>query len=211
LRVHNKPDERLVSLERGRAFFEVAKDPTRPFIVVAGGHRVRALGTKFGVRVGPKDFEVTLVEGRVKVETPSLFRSTATTAQLRPGQRFEIGKDKPELTQVDVQTATSWLDGRLTFSRDTLADCVAEMNRYSDKKIVFVGGKAPERRIVGVFRAGDVDSFAKALAMNGIARVTGETEDRIELMANQNKSGGASVPFESEGVLLNRGAALPQK
>ena len=183
LRVHDKPGERLVSLERGRAFFKVAHDPSRPFIVQAGGHRVRAVGTEFDVRVGPRDFEVTLIEGRVKVETPSLFRATATTAQLVPGQRLEIDGARPQLMQVDLKTETTWHDGRLTFTRDSLADAVAEMNRYSDKKIVFADG-VPDKSIIGVFRAGDVDSFAKALTMNGIAQIKSETENSIELAAN---------------------------
>jgi len=184
LRVHNKPGERLVSLERGRAYFKVAKDPTRPFIVAAGGHRVRAVGTEFDVRVGPRQFEVTLIEGKVKVETPSLLRPTATTAQLTPGQRLDIAGNRPQLSQVDVRSETTWHEGRLTFSRDSLAAAVAEMNRYSDKKIVFRGGETPDRSIVGVFRAGDVDSFARALSMNGIADITAVTENRIELTAN---------------------------
>jgi transmembrane sensor len=182
LRVHDKPGERLVSLERGRAFFKVAHDPSRPFIVQAGGHRVRAIGTEFDVRVGPRQFEVTLIQGRVKVETPSLFRATATTAQLVPGQRLEIDGSRPELMRVDLKSETTWHEGRLTFTRDTLADAVAEMNRYSDKKIVFDGG-VPEKSIIGVFRAGDVDSFAKALTMNGIAQVKSESENTIELVS----------------------------
>jgi transmembrane sensor len=183
LRVHDRPGERLVTLDRGRAFFRVAKDPTRPFIVEARGHRVRALGTAFDVRVGPKQFEVTLIEGRVKVETRSLFRPVATTAQLAPGQRLEIEDSQPQLVKVDLKSETTWHNGRLSFTRDPLVEAVAEMNRYSDKKIVFVDG-APDRAIVGVFRAGDVDSFAEALTMKGIARVVAETDETIQLSAN---------------------------
>jgi transmembrane sensor len=185
LRVHDKPGERLVSLERGRAFFRVAKDPSRPFIVAAGGHRVRAIGTAFDVRVGKGRFEVTLIEGRVKVETPSLFRKTASTAQLTPGQRLAIAQDAPQLTQIDLRTETSWHEGRLTFVRDPLVEAVAEMNRYSDKKIVFRGGRTPDKSIIGVFRAGDVESFAKAVTMNGLATVTADTDDYIELSASE--------------------------
>ncbi|HEX6861005.1 MAG TPA: FecR domain-containing protein [Caulobacteraceae bacterium] len=183
MRVHDKPGERLVTLEKGRAFFRVAKDPTRPFIVQSGSHRVRAIGTAFDVRVAPKAFEVTLIEGRVKVETRSLLRPAATTAQLSPGQRLEIEGARPELVKVDLKAETTWHDGRLTFARDQLTDAVAEMNRYSEKKIVFVGAP-PQQQIVGVFRAGDVDSFARALTMKGFARVVAESEDRIELSTN---------------------------
>lgn len=184
LRVHDRPNERLVTLDRGRAFFQVAKDPTRPFIVEAKGHRVRAVGTAFDVRIGgPRDVEVTLIEGKVKVETRSLLRPVASSAQLLPGQRLEIEGARPQLVKVDLKAETTWHTGRLTFTRDRLVDAVAEMNRYSEKKIVFVDG-APDRAIVGVFRAGDVDSFAQALTMNGIAREVARSDDAIELSAN---------------------------
>ncbi|HYG25945.1 MAG TPA: FecR domain-containing protein [Caulobacteraceae bacterium] len=184
LRVLDSQDERLVSLEKGRAFFKVAKDHRRPFVVLAAGHRVRALGTAFDVQVGPGKFEVTLVEGRVKVETPSPRRADAVTAELRPGQRLAVVEDAPKLVQVDLRTETSWHDGRLTFVRDPLSEAVAEMNRYSDKKIVFRDGEIPDKSIIGVFRAGDVDRFAKAVEMDGLASISAETEDFIELSAN---------------------------
>ena len=62
---------------------------------------------------------------------------------------------------------------------------VEEMNRYSDRKIVFRDGRIPEKSIIGVFRAGDVERFAKAIEMDGFARVTAETDDFIELSAVQ--------------------------
>ena len=190
LRVHDKPGERLVTLKRGRAFFRVAKDPNRPFIVAAGGHRVRAIGTAFDVWVAPDRFEVTLIEGKVKVETPSLFRLTASSARLQAGQRLAIADSAPQLTRVDLRTETTWHQGRLTFARDTLADAVAEMNRYSDKKIVFRDGRAPDKSIVGVFRAGDVDSLARAISMDGIAQITAQTDEYIELSVMEKNAAG---------------------
>lgn len=184
LRVLDSADERLVSLDKGRAFFKVAKDHRRPFVVLADGHRIRALGTAFDVQVGPDKFQVTLVEGRVKVETPSPKRPDAVTAELRPGQRLAVIEDAPKLVQVDLRTETSWHTGRLTFVRDPLSEAVEEMNRYSDKKIVFRDGKIPDKSIIGVFRAGDVDRFARAVEMDGLATVSAETDDFIELSAN---------------------------
>jgi transmembrane sensor len=184
LRMHHTSGERRVSLEQGRAFFRVAKDPSRPFIVAAGDHLVRAIGTAFDVRVDADHFEVTLVEGRVKVETPSAKREQPVAAELRPGQRLAVIESAPQLSKVDLRTETSWHVGRLTFVRDPISDAVEEMNRYSEKKIFFQGGQAPDKSIIGVFRAGDVDSFAKAVQMEGLATVTAETEDFIELRAN---------------------------
>lgn len=72
-RVRLQYDERLrkVVLARGEAFFHVAKQPSRPFIVIAGNRKVIALGTSFLIRCedpGRSAFAVTLVEGRVAVE-----------------------------------------------------------------------------------------------------------------------------------------------
>jgi len=184
LRVHHTEGERRVSLDRGRAFFRVAKDPSRPFIVAADGHLVRAIGTAFDVRVDRGQFEVTLVEGRVKVLTPSPKRSQPASKDLRPGQRLAIAGSAPQVVKVDLRTETSWHVGRLTFVRDPITDAIAEMNRYSDKKIVFRSEGVPEKSIVGVFQAGDVESFAKAVQMEGLATITDETEDFIELSAN---------------------------
>ena len=62
------PDKRMVYLDKGQAFFRVAKDPRHPFVVTAGGRTVTALGTAFEVRVDEGAFKVVLVEGRVRVE-----------------------------------------------------------------------------------------------------------------------------------------------
>jgi transmembrane sensor len=183
LKLHSSARERLVSLERGRAFFRVAKDPSRPFIVLAAGHRVRAIGTAFDVSVNAGKFEVTLVEGRVKVETPAPNRPVAQTAELQPGQRLAIIGDAPQLHQVDLRTETSWHEGRLSFMRDPISEAVEEMNRYSDRKIVFSEGRVPDKSIIGVFKAGDVERFARAVEMDGFASVTAETDDYIELTA----------------------------
>lgn len=59
---------RNVTLARGQALFEVAENPDRPFVVAAGGRTVTALGTAFDVRLSDKRLEVTLIEGRVRVE-----------------------------------------------------------------------------------------------------------------------------------------------
>jgi transmembrane sensor len=59
---------RSVILARGQALFEVAHDKTRPFEVRAGGRKITALGTAFDVRLSKARLEVTLIEGRVKVE-----------------------------------------------------------------------------------------------------------------------------------------------
>jgi len=60
-------DKRTVRLLRGEAFFEVAHNKERPFVVIAGENEVTAVGTAFEVRYEPDHIDVTLVEGKVNV------------------------------------------------------------------------------------------------------------------------------------------------
>jgi transmembrane sensor len=175
---------RTLALTRGRAFFKVAKDATRPFLVHAGDKTVRALGTSFGVRLDKGEVIVTLVEGRVRVEEPRTFLKPGHSAEMTAGAELVAGPDDDwSVDRVDTTRATSWLDGRLTFMRDPLADAVEEMNRYSERKLVFTDGRAPDQQIVGVFKMGDVESFAQAVELNGFARIVSNTPERIELTA----------------------------
>lgn len=184
VRVLAMASTRSLALIRGRAFFKVAKDPTRPFLVQAGDKTVRALGTAFGVRMDRGAVTVTLVEGKVRVEEPRAFLKPGHSAEMTAGAELvALPDDAWKIDRVDTVRETSWLDGRLTFMRDPLADAVEEMNRYSERKLVFTGGRVPDQRIVGVFRAGDVDSFAQAAELNGFARIVETTPNRIELTA----------------------------
>jgi transmembrane sensor len=76
VRIAYNNSERRVELERGEAYFEVAHNPARPFIVTAGNHQVTALGTVFVVRYEAAQTAVTLLEGKVAVlplpDSPSL-------------------------------------------------------------------------------------------------------------------------------------------
>ena len=185
IRLRETPTRRLVDLDRGRAFFRVAKDPSRPFIVAVTGKTVQATGTAFDVRVDPDGVAVTLVEGRVRVEQPPAVGRPRQRADMAAGSRL-IARDTKDwtITRVDLRKEMSWLEGRLTFFHDPLSKAVSEINRYSEKKVVFRDGQIPDANIVGVFRAGDVESFAKAVQMNRMARITASTEDRIEMTAN---------------------------
>jgi len=71
VRVELSPKERHIRLDEGEAFFEVAHDPARPFIVQVGSKRVIAVGTKFSVRRQGNDLRVIVTEGKLRAETGS--------------------------------------------------------------------------------------------------------------------------------------------
>lgn len=180
LKVHYSAQMRAVELEQGEAFFDVAKRADRPFVVMASGKRITALGTSFVVRRDSDAVAVTLLDGKVAVSgegaeaqvvqpnaraVGSLENTSAHGIVMSPGQRmiFENHKspatDRPRLEQL-----TAWQRGQIVLDRTSLADAVAEMNRYSVKQLVIDSEQARNMRVTGVFRAGDSEDFARAVA-----------------------------------------------
>lgn len=151
--------ERRLVLQRGEAFFEVAHDAARPFIVVAGDTEVRALGTKFDVRRFGDATQVTLAEGRVEVARPGRRESWT----LAPNQKITLNGAPPAPQAADAAAATSWTTGRLRFQGTPLADAVAEVNRYTHAKITLDAGSVGAERVSGVFDTGDTKAFVSAV------------------------------------------------
>lgn len=164
VRVRFTAGERRIDLLRGQALFEVAHNAQRPFIVAAGDTRVRATGTRFQVRKIDGDVRVTLTQGSVEVVDTD---TRSKTWRLRPGQALAL---KPTTiatatpSPVDIQTATSWTSGKLTFQGVPLSEAVVELNRYSQDKIVLGEGAPQATRITGVFVAGEKDDFIAAVS-----------------------------------------------
>lgn len=162
VRVKLGDDRRRIELVSGRAFFDVAPDPARPFIVEAGSASVRALGTRFSVNLGRDGAEVALVEGKVRVDRHG--EGGQATWTLTPGEQIQTGEARPQVRRVDTGAATSWTRGQLTFRRQTLAEAVAEVNRYSERQVRLDDTVLAQRQISGVFDAGDTDAFVAAVS-----------------------------------------------
>ena len=183
LRTRESGRERRMYLDRGRALFRVAKDPSRPFVVQAAGRTITALGTVFDVSVGPDAFEVTLVEGKVRVEQPRALLRPTQSADLKAGYRIEAKTERDwTVAPADVSKETGWVEGRLTFVDDPLSEVAAELNRYSERKIVLRDPEVGREPVVAVFKPGDLDSFVKMVRNYQLAEVT-ETASSIELSA----------------------------
>ncbi|MBA4794665.1 MAG: FecR family protein [Phenylobacterium sp.] len=160
VRVKLTDDARRVRLLGGRAFFDVAHDPSRPFTVVADGASVTALGTRFDVRRDTADVTVTLFQGQVKVE------GGEAPVVLQPGQRAIVtGAGSRSLVRsVNAAEAQSWTQGQLVFRQQTLGAAAAEVNRYSETQVVIRDADLANRTVSGVFESGDTDAFVAAVA-----------------------------------------------
>jgi transmembrane sensor len=181
--------ERRITLVRGEAYFEVAKDATRPFIVVAGSRQVIAVGTVFDVRLQDAKLRVTLVEGKVRVAA-TLPHPVVGDAGVRPvsGVTLEAGSalvtqedGSAVVEQANLIAATSWRSGKLIIDGESLVEVVAEMNRYSREKLEIANPALERRKVSGVFDTTSGPGFAKALEAYKIARVIRRTATTITL------------------------------
>ena len=187
--------ERRVELARGQAFFNVAKDASRPFVVVAGDRKVTALGTAFGVRVDKDRFQLTMVEGLVKVEAP-LSAAPGAPARMQSAnmaagsQLVAVVNRQWTIRPVDPAKETGWTRGLLIYEATPLEKVAAELNRYSERKIVIDDPKVAGRLVNGAFRANDVEGAVSALENYGLIAVTAENDDTIHLAAVEKNPDG---------------------
>ena len=153
--------ERRVELLRGQAFFAVAPDAARPFVVTADGLSATALGTRYEVARAPLTGpEVVVEEGVVEV------RAGADRLRLEAGDgaaRVEGGR----LVETDppggARDAVAWREGRLVFSGRRLGDLLAEIGRYRNGPILLLDDRASALRVSGVFDLGDPEAALSAI------------------------------------------------
>jgi transmembrane sensor len=179
LRVKFEDRMRRVSLERGRALFRVTKDVQRPFLVSADHTSVRAVGTAFGVEHGTRGVVVTVAEGKVAVvrteragASPAVSEhQKASDAEifLTAGQQLTIQNSGPanHVLAVDTARALAWAEGELVFENDTLADVVAEFNRYNRTQLHINDPQLAARRVSGVFAATDTETLLAFIREGG--------------------------------------------
>ena len=165
-------NERRLTLQRGQARFDVARDTSRPFSVTARDRTVVATGTAFNIDMLSPEVRVTLIEGRVLVlPRASRLRPSAPgyakpTVELREGQGLVApdGGQARLLSAVDVKQATAWQQGQLLFAGEPLGQAAERVNRYTDRRIVVADARAAAIPISGAFNAGDVEAFVEAVA-----------------------------------------------
>jgi len=171
--------QRLLSLSRGEALFQVAKDPSRPFIVEAGLAIVRATGTRFGVDRREHDVIVTLEEGTVVV---SDGRGRAGAVSLSAGEQLTVsGAWPPVIQHVDAASKLAWANRHLVFEDDTVAAAAAEFNRRNRVQLI-VDPALSSQQVRGVFHADDPASFADTIANVRKAIAVRESRDTIRLL-----------------------------
>lgn len=164
------PAERRAALVTGEAFFTVAKNPDRPFIVEANGVVVRAVGTAFSVRLDSGSVEVLVTEGRVAVERPSAVGANASEpALISAGQRATVSLRAAvpaavvPVTPQAIAQHLNWQPQRLDFSAAPLSIALEEFNRRNRIQFVLADPDLATVPIVASIRSDNVEGFAHFL------------------------------------------------
>lgn len=180
IRIEFTAERRTVRLLRGEAFFEVAHNKARPFVVIAGENQVTAVGTTFEVRYEPDHIDVTLVEGKVNVTSmaePLTALSSVSSSKtglgklsssgyaMTAGERLRVAKGAAARVDAPrVEAVTAWRRGEVMLDDTPLTDAIAEMNRYSKSPLIIDGSSIATLHVSGIYHTGDSEGFAQTVA-----------------------------------------------
>jgi transmembrane sensor len=158
---------RRVRVDKGEAWFQVAKDTARPFLVEAGRVRVKAVGTAFSVRRRDGRADILVTEGVVEVWTDG---ASQLPVRVSAGARAFIWDDSTVERTVNatasIDRALAWRSGKIDLDGETLEEAVAEFNRYNQRKLRIVDPKLAREAFDGVFRVDDPEGFARVVEVS---------------------------------------------
>lgn len=167
------PRSRTVVLSRGDAYFQVAREPERPFTVRAGSTTVTDIGTAFDVKV-LDGVIISVAEGMVRVSTKVMTHLGAV--QLEAGQSLALEAfDKvPVVTTVNPAEVGGWRQGRLQYVDEPLAGVVADLSRYSTCRIVVGDANVAGLRVTGVVFLDNINGWLASLGSTFHVNVAAE-------------------------------------
>lgn len=153
---------RRARLLRGEALFEVEHDAARPFVVSAGEGRIEDLGTRFDVYVQDRRVAVNVLDGQVQIDSPANGETLAVLSAGDAAAYDGKGRLDPGYRS-DVQNATAWLDGTLTFDDLPLPEVAAELSRYHPVTFDIADRRLADIRISGSFQSGNLAVLLKTM------------------------------------------------
>jgi len=174
---------RMVSLV-GEAYFEVAPDPEKRFIVKADEMEIEALGTSFNVKAYMEDENITATLFTGKVRTAS----GKDEITLSPDQYASFNRQSKELTSgiADTFYARMWRENELAFSSNTLEEIASILNRMYNIEIEFASDKVKQHRFSGVIKNNSLDNVIEIISLT-IPIVYQSTGDTIRISEKLTK------------------------
>lgn len=155
---------------KGEAYFDVEKNPKKPFIVNTSKMDVKVLGTGFNVMAyeDEENMHTTLVEGLVEIKTKGTY---SKVQKIYPGQQALLGGNGLELRKVDTKLYTAWKDGRFAFNSEPLESVVRKLSRWYSVEFFFVTNSLKESEFTGnIPKYQDISKVVEMLEYTSKAR-----------------------------------------
>jgi transmembrane sensor len=175
-RVVFSKERRRIQLDAGEGYFDVAKDAARPFEVGVGSSIVRAVGTRFLVRLQANgQAEVTVFEGVVeliKAQAEPAVPGARRAPPSQPPVRLAVGQSATEQEHVVLLRSVSepalehklaWQQDRIVFDNTPLAAAVEQVNRYGTLPLVLGDDMPRDVRVSGAFSTREIPVFLRSL------------------------------------------------
>ena len=158
-------DERRTQLLRGEAYFDVARQTSRPFTVAAGEANIRVLGTQFNVERNPENTRVSVTGGTVAVSESRTARGLQPeSVKLTRNQKVSVSNSGlSDVGRTSADEALDWTRGQLVFDGTPLSEALEELNRYL-KVPAAAAPNVGEQTLSGTFELADPESTLAAIA-----------------------------------------------
>lgn len=179
---------RHINFEQGEAYFEVAKDQTKPFSVETGQGVVTAVGTAFNVHILDTQMAVVVTEGRVALSAlptrkdNKKSRTGQVIMEVVSGQVVDFSGRVESFGYIDAETIArtlDWHDGVLAFKGETLDQVISDISRYTELNIEILGEQLRQQPIGGYFKVGETEALFDALKI--MANVEVEKIDALHV------------------------------
>lgn len=156
--------DRTVYLD-GEAFFDVSKDPKKPFMVKTAAGDIKVTGTSFNVEAYLKQgsFETSLFEGSVEI-----YKDEHKLITLKPDEKSYLKEGKLYVTSITDNEKYLWKDGLIAFNNKPLEDILASLEKYFDVRIKISHSSLPQRTYTGKFRQSDGVDYALRVLQRSI-------------------------------------------
>lgn len=160
--------QRTLTLDRGEAFFDVARDKQRPFMVRAGEATITAVGTAFNIRRSGERVLVAVTDGAINVASQMAHATTAAAARqtrVDAGHQIEVEPSlgTTNVSVADPQIAIAWRSGRRQYLGEPLKYVVADLNRYYAQQITIGDPDIGELLLTGTVFENDIDAWLRSV------------------------------------------------
>ncbi|PWV47072.1 FecR family protein [Chitinophaga sp. S165] len=147
----------------GEVYFEVAQDPSKPFLVDFGGNQIQVLGTRFNIKLydGFEPVSTTLMQGAVKVSSP------AGATLLRPGEQARIGSTIA-VTKADTARVMAWKMGYFEFKQADIRQVMADIARWYDLEVKYEGPIPDKQLSARISRMKNANALLELLKSAGV-------------------------------------------